>query len=69
MCFPPSVNKESLFLKSILEVSFFYRKKKKFIKEIKLKAVNDYLNGNKSTVKIALIYNVINQMFNPGTWI
>ena len=23
MCSPPSVNKESLFLKSILEVSFF----------------------------------------------
>ena len=53
MCSPPSVNKESLFLKSILEVSFFMGRKSKFTKEVKLQAVNDYLDGNKSTVKIA----------------
>ena len=28
-------------------------RKSKFTKEVKLQAVNDYLDGNKSTVKIA----------------
>lgn len=47
-------NKERKYIfKSILEVSFFMGRKSKFTKEIKLQAVNDYLNYNKSTVQIA----------------